>query len=264
MYDIYLYTYYKHRVELFHSLKTIGKYVNYDNLYVVYDDIFYEEADASYVGPIKWELYEDQLGDNINIINQSSLYNWEHQDVMQGWYRQQYCKMLIPTYSKKRYNIICDGGHTFFIKPYTVFENNIPILYHDTDWRLSDEYFPYIEKYTDRKVTLSQGTYVGSCSLWDNTIVQNILDTIENLNGKDFIQCCREHIDNSSGVRELCFSEFETYGTFAEKQHIVKPYNFQYVTDKNFRPKIKDTTELLIFSNGFAHCLEEFLSVYGE
>jgi hypothetical protein len=72
MYDIYLYTYYKHRVELFHSLKTIGKYVNYDNLYVVYDDIFYEEADASYVGPIKWELYEDQLGDNINIINQSS------------------------------------------------------------------------------------------------------------------------------------------------------------------------------------------------
>lgn len=262
MYDIYIYTFYNHRVELFHSIKTIGKYVDYDDLYIVYDDIYYEESHDSYQGPIDWSSYEEQLGDKINLINQSSLYDWQEHDIIRGWYRQQYCKMLIPTYSKKRYNIICDS-ECIFVKPYTVFENTVPILYLDTDWH-STEYFPFIEKYTNRKVTLTQGTYVGSCSLWDNNIVQNILDIIQNLNGKDFIECCREHIDNGTDINQLYFSEFETYGIFAENNHIVKPANYQYITDQRFQPLIKDQTELLIFTHGFAHCLEKFLSVYGE
>lgn len=259
MYDIYIYTYYEHRIELFHSLKTIGKYVDYDNLFIVYDDIYPEEESLSYQGPIDWALYENQLGNSLEIINQSTLYDWSWHDITRGWYRQQYSKMLISTYSKKRYNIICDS-ECIFIKPYTVFENNIPILYYNKDYPLSDVYFPYIEKYINKKVTLTEGTYVGSCSLWDNKIVQNILDLILNLNGKDFIECCREHIDSTN--TDCAFSEFETYGTFAEKTHVIKPCNYQYVNNENFTPIIKDSTELLIFQDGFAHNLNQFMVTY--
>ena len=260
MYDIYLYTYYKHRVELFYSLKTIGKYVNYNNCYVVYDDIFCEERLEDYTGPIDWTAYEQQLGNTITVIPQSSLYDWAHEDIINGWLRQQYAKMLVSNYSKKRYNIICDS-ECIFVKPYTVFDNGVPILYHDNEWELSTEYFEYITKYTGQTPSIIEGTYVGSCSLWDNELVANITDTIQNLNNKDFIECVREHVLNTGD--SICFSEFETYGIFAQTSHVIRPKNYQYITDSNFVPKIKDNIELLIFSDGFSHRLSEFKSHYG-
>jgi len=252
-YDIYIYSYYRHKTELYHMLPSVKRFVDYQNLYVVYDDIYYEETDPSYTGPINWQEYEEQIGDKITVVPQSSLYDWQEHDIIRGWYRQQYAKMLLPVYAKTQYNIVCDSD-VFFIKPYTAFENDVPILYHDHDYRLSTEYFPFIEKYLLQTPTLKKGTYVGSCSLWDASIINNIWEKCYKLNKKDIIQCVREHID-TSGI-DLCFSEFETYGCFAEDSHIIKPKNYEYVINKFVLENIKDTTELLVFSAGMKHYLE--------
>lgn len=247
-YDIYVYSYYQHKDELYHMLPNVKRFVDYDNFYLVYDDIFPEEEQLNYTGPIDWKVYQEQLGDSITLIPHSSLYPWQEHDIVNGWYRQQYVKMLLPTYAKTQYNLICDSD-VFFIKPYTVFDNKVPILYHDKDI-YSDFYFSFIEKYLQHKVTLEQGTYVGSCSLWDANIVQGIWDRCYELNNRDLIHCIREHID-TSGI-ELCFSEFETYGCFAQNSHSIKQKNFDYVFNNTVLENINDTTELLIFANGMA------------
>ena len=134
------------------------------------------------------------------------------------------------------------------------FQDIADILQQELGTDLGTEYFPFIEKYLLQTPTLKKGTYVGSCSLWDASIINNIWEKCYKLNKKDIIQCVREHID-TSGI-DLCFSEFETYGCFAEDSHIIKPKNYEYVINKFVLENIKDTTELLVFSAGMKHYLE--------
>jgi len=251
-YDIYVYSFYQHKDELYHMLPNVKRFVDYDNFYLVYDDIFPEEVQPNYTGPIDWQQYEQQLGDSITIIPHSSLYEWQEHDIKRGWYRQQYVKMLLPTYAKTQYNIVCDSD-VFFIKPYTVFDNNVPILYYDKDI-YSDCYLSFIEEYLQHKVMLEHGTYVGSCSLWDANIIQSIWDRCYTLNDKDLINCIRDHID-TSGIN-LCFSEYETYGCFAQETHIIKPSNYRYIHRNSLTDNIENNIELLIFNAGMADYMD--------
>ena len=251
MIDIYIFSYWKHRKELFYMLPSVCKNVDYRHLYIVWDDIFPDDLQPDYTGPMDWNIYQQQLGHEFTVINQSTLYDWHEDDISSGWYRQQYAKMLLPTYASTQYNIICDSD-CFFQKPYTVFEKDKPILYLD-DTHKCTCYYGFMEKYLKQSVEIL-GTYVGSCSLWDTTIVQQIWDDCLKHNNKDLIQCVREHKANNPDI--LCFSEFETNGLFAQDSHIIKPKNFEYSTNKNVLENIIDTTELLIFSAGMKDYLE--------
>ena len=262
--DIYIFSYYKHRNELYHMLPTVKRYVDYDNLCVVWDDI-YPEPES-----LDWSLYEDQLGQDIKVINQSTLYDWQEHDIVRGWHRQQYSKLLVPTYSKQQYNIMCDS-ECFFIRPYTVFENQKPILYLDNDWVGNHVFHPFIEQYLGKPVDLT-GTYVGSCSLWDAELVQYMWDQAYKLNNMDLIHCCREFIDNAVPDNDPLedgsygwFCEFEMYGVFAEDSHVVKPYNFRYVNNDNPWKDLDNTyIELLIFWDHFLKDTEERWSAFKE
>lgn len=224
-------------------LPSVCKNVDYRHLYVVWDDIFPDDLQPNFTGPVDWNIYEQQLGDKINIINQSTLYDWHEDDINSGWYRQQYAKMLLPTYANTQYNLICDS-ECVFIKPYTVFENNIPILYLDGEMTRADDYYNFIEKYLKQSVEIP-GTYVGSCSLWDKNIVQQIWDDCLRYNNKDLIQCVREHVANNPNT--LCFSEFETYGVYAKSTHVIKEKNFDYINKK--KEKVDYSKELLIYND---------------
>lgn len=255
IYDIYIFSFFRHKQELWHMLPTVSKWVDYRNLYVIWDDLFPDDIQDDYTGPVDWSAYEQQLGHEITVINQSTLYDWHEDDVTRGWYRQQFAKMLLPTYATTKYNIICDS-ECMFRKPYTVFEDGKPILY--ADYEFPGDYscfYPFIEKYLRRPVD-KVGTRVGSCSMWDKDIVQQIWDDCYKYNGKDLIQCVREHYNNTRRENPdlpedeiLCFSEFETYGVYAEDSHVVKDKNFEMILrHPDFVPR--DSKELWIYFEG--------------
>ena len=108
------------------------KWVDYRNP-ICYMGRFVDDIQDDYTGP-GLAPYEQQLGHEITVINQSTLYDWHEDDVTRGWYRQQFAKMLLPTYATTKYNIICDSECMFSNPIQFLRTGNLKILYADYEF----------------------------------------------------------------------------------------------------------------------------------
>lgn len=225
MTDVYFFSYPRHEKQFLKMLPTFRKYVTYDNAYVVWDDVYLEPD--GYEPP--FNKMNEALGDELGVIRQSEIYDWNDYLINHGWHRQQMAKLLMKDYAKTQYNLICDS-ELEFINPYVMFEDDEPILYYDKDIN-SPEFFEFIEKYLHKQVNLDEGTFIGSCSLWDKNIVQQIWDDAQRINGMNLIECMEDHMRVTG--KTLCFCEFEMFGVYArDVGWKIKPRNYQYLGKK--------------------------------
>lgn len=135
-----------------------------------------------------------------------------------GWYYQQFLKMQYAYLCKDEYYMVWDGD-TIPVRPIAMTDvDGRP--YFDMKKEYYPPYFVTLKKIFPDLEKCMQQSFISEHMLIKSDIMRKLCeDVMKNANGKSetFYEFILRAIGNP-GLNEAAFSEFETYGTYTEKQ----------------------------------------------